>query len=159
MKIDSAIAANRFGLGARPGDLQNIAKDPAAWLLDQLQGPSRRPAELGGLPATAEVLVEVQDLRRERREMRNAADEEPAPDLVKQYGRTVRSHYIDQTQARYRLAASTDYPFHERLVHFWTNHFAVSADRTASGNDHVSRQSAFDRAGIDARPPGEPATA
>jgi len=45
------------------------------------------------------------------------------------YGRTVRRHYIEQTQVRYHLAASTDYPFHERLVHFWSNHFAVSADK------------------------------
>ena len=132
MKIDSAIAANRFGLGARPGDLQNIDNGPVAWLLDQLQGPSRRPSELSGLPAAADVLVEVQNLRRERREMRemrNAVDAEPAPDLVKEYGRTVRSHYIEQAHARYRVAASSDHPFHERLVHFWTNHFAVSADK------------------------------
>lgn len=129
MKFHPAIAANRFGLGARPGDLQKIEKGPAAWLLDQLQGPARQPSELSGLPGAADVLVEVQDLRRERRAMREAADDEPAPDIVKKYGRTVRSHYIEQSHARYRLAASTDYPFHERLVHFWTNHFAVSADK------------------------------
>ena len=29
----------------------------------------------------------------------------------------------------YRHAAQTDLPFHERLVHFWSNHFAVSADK------------------------------
>lgn len=40
MKIEAAIAANRFGLGARPGDLPAIAPDPQGWLLDQLQGPS-----------------------------------------------------------------------------------------------------------------------
>lgn len=129
MKIHSAIAANRFGLGARPGDLQQIDNNPKDWLLKQLQGPSRLPTELAQLPTTAAVLVEVQDLRRERREMRDAADDELAPDFVKKYGRTVRSHYIDQTHMRYRLAASTDYPFYERLVHFWSNHFAVSADK------------------------------
>ena len=129
MKIDSAIAANRFGLGARPGDLQRIDRGPPAWLLDQLQGPSRQPSELRGLPDTADVLIEVQDLRRKRRDMRNAAEDELPPDLVKEYGRTVRSHYIEQTQARYRLAAGSDYPFYERLVHFWANHFAVSADK------------------------------
>jgi uncharacterized protein (DUF1800 family) len=129
MKINAAIAANRFGLGARPGDLSRIESNPARWLLDQLQGPSRQPAELGGLPATAEVLLEVQDLRREQREMRQLADGEPAPDIVNQYGRMVRGHYVEQAQARYRNAAHTEYPFHERLVHFWSNHFAVSADK------------------------------
>lgn len=129
MKINAPIAANRFGLGARPGELEAIDHNPASWLLDQLQGPSRLPGELKGLPTTAEVLVEVQDLRRRQREMRELAEDEPAPDIVNMYGRTVRSHYTAQTQARYRLAASSDYPFHERLVHFWSNHFAVSADK------------------------------
>jgi uncharacterized protein (DUF1800 family) len=129
MKIDSAIAANRFGLGARPGDLDRIDQDPQAWLLDQLQGPSRLPAELKDLPNTADVLVEVQDLRKEERATRIEPENETAPDIVKMYGRKVRGYYLEQTDARYRLAATTDYPFHERLVHFWTNHFAVSADK------------------------------
>jgi uncharacterized protein (DUF1800 family) len=129
MNTDSTIAANRFGLGARPGDLQKIDRNAQAWLLEQLQGPSRQPSELRKLPDTADVLAEVQDLRRERRKMRNTPDDEPAPDIVKAYGRTIRKHYLEQTGARYRVAASTDYPFFERLAHFWSNHFAVSADK------------------------------
>lgn len=129
MKTESAIAANRFGLGARPGELQSIGRDGRAWLLDQLQGPSRQPSALGELPSTADVLTEVQDLRRERRAMRNSPEDELSPDIVKAYGRTVRKHYLDQSKARYRIAASTDFPFLERLVHFWSNHFAVSADK------------------------------
>ena len=129
IKTDAAIAANRFGLGARPGELQEVAADPRGWLLDQLQGPSRPPGDISRLPTTAAVLIEVQELRRKRRSMRNAADDEPPPDLVKAYGRTVRRHYLQQTTARYRTAASTELPFFERLVHFWSNHFAVSADK------------------------------
>ena len=41
MSIESVIAANRFGLGARPGELSRIDSNPQGWLLDQLQGPSR----------------------------------------------------------------------------------------------------------------------
>jgi uncharacterized protein (DUF1800 family) len=37
--------------------------------------------------------------------------------------------YQEQVAARYRLAIRTEEPFRERLVHFWTNHFAVSADK------------------------------
>ncbi|MDH3375221.1 MAG: DUF1800 domain-containing protein [Gammaproteobacteria bacterium] len=129
MRTDAAIAANRFGLGARPADLQKVDRNPQAWLLDQLQGPSRQPGELRSLPDTADVLVEMQDLRRERRDMRNATEAALAPDIVKAYGRTIRRHYLDQSEARYRLAARSDYPFFERLVHFWSNHFAVSADK------------------------------
>ena len=129
MKTATAIAANRFGLGARPGDLGRIDKNPQAWLLDQLEGPPRTPADIRDLPGSARVLVDIQDLRREQRAMRSPAESEPAPDIVEKYGRTVRGHYIEQANARYRNAARTDYPFHERLVHFWSNHFAVSAEK------------------------------
>ena len=129
MSNKAVIAANRFGLGARPGDLDVVTPNPQRWLLDQLQGPSRLPGDLRRLPDSAAVLVEIGDLRRERRDDRQNADDEPAPDIVKKYGRTVREHYIQQARARYRAAAATDYPFHERLVHFWANHFAISADK------------------------------
>ena len=129
LNIETVIAANRFGLGARPGELSRIDKNPRAWLLDQLQGPPRTPSELKKIPHSSTILVEVQDALQERREMKKDADNELSPDVVKQFGRTVRRHYIDQTDARFRIATGTDYPFHERLVHFWSNHFAVSADK------------------------------
>ena len=129
MKIESAIAANRFGLGARPGDLDKIEPRPQAWLLDQIQGPSRVSSDIKALPDSATVLRDVVELRREERARQNADPEKPAPDFIEKYGKVVREHYIEQAHARYRAAAATDYPFHERLVHFWSNHFAISADK------------------------------
>src|SRR5450631_2422267 len=38
-------------------------------------------------------------------------------------------HYRAQVLARAQSAALTARPFAERLVHFWSNHFAVSADK------------------------------
>ena len=129
MRMESAIAANRFGLGAKPGELEKVDRNPHSWLLDQLAGPSGRPAEISDLPPSYDVLVEIQELRREQRQMRAVVDDDPAPDIVQAYGRIVRSHYLEQTHARYRHAARTDVPFYDRLVHFWANHFAVSADK------------------------------
>ncbi|MBT8078469.1 MAG: DUF1800 domain-containing protein [Gammaproteobacteria bacterium] len=129
MTRESVIAANRFGLGARPGELPDISKDPRGWLLQQLHGPGRTPAEFRNLPRTAGILVEFSELRNARRGERAADRDEPAPDIVRELTRNFREHYLQQTQARYRHAAATDFPFHERLVHFWSNHFAVSADK------------------------------
>ncbi len=123
MQTETVVAVNRFGLGARPGELARIEGSAERWLIDQLAGPSRKPAAIADLPDSAAVLVAVQDLRRAERKKR---DDE---DFVRKYGRTVREHYIDQASARYRSAAATDQPFLERLVHFWSNHFAVSADK------------------------------
>ena len=61
--------------------------------------------------------------------MRSAWRKQNNEDIVERYGRWARRHYMEQTAARYRHAAASDYPFHERLVHFWNNHFAVSADK------------------------------
>ncbi len=120
----AVIAASRFGYGARPGDLEKVGSNPEKWLLDQLQGPSRLHREIRQLPNSAAILVEVQDLRRNEREAgKNDSD------FIKTYGRIVRRHYVDQTSARYAAAVETDLPFHERLVHFWSNHFAISADK------------------------------
>ncbi len=120
MTKHAIIAANRFGLGARPGDLDRIGNDSRDWLIDQLRGANT----LRGLPASSDVIVSVNELRMRRREARDGDD-----DVVKTYTRRIRQYYVDQVTARYRNAAATDRPFAERLVHFWSNHFAVSADK------------------------------
>ena len=40
-----------------------------------------------------------------------------------------RGHYVDAVGARMEATMRTPAPFMERLVHFWANHFAVSADK------------------------------
>lgn len=46
-------------------------------------------------------------------------------------GREQRNDYGGAVAARTMAALATDTPFVERLVHFWANHFAVSADKLA----------------------------
>jgi len=125
--IESVIAANRFGLGVRGNELSKINLAPKTWLLDQLQGPSRMPSVIASLPDSADVLVKIDELRQQRKQSRKNDPEKAADN--KNYGKTVRRYYMQQTSARYISAATSDYPFHERLVHFWSNHFAVSADK------------------------------
>jgi len=129
MKKRTVIATNRFGLGARPGDLDIVGRNPQSWLLDQLQGPSRFHADIKRLPHSSNVLVDIQDLRRAERERKRSGSDESAPELVRKYARTAREHFMQQVAARYRAAVASDYPFYERLVHFWSNHFAISADK------------------------------
>ena len=71
MKNSTVIATNRFGLGARPGDFDAVDRNPQAWLLDQLQGPSRLYPDIRRLPRSSKVLVEIQDLRREEPDSQN----------------------------------------------------------------------------------------
>ena len=129
MSIESAIAANRFGLGARPGELKKLEDDPKAYLLGQLKGPSSQPAYIGNIPRSDKILTDVLHVRKMQREMKKQAGAETRKDGKYDYASTVRSYYSDQVSARFKNAAQTEYPFHERLVYFWSNHFAVSADK------------------------------
>jgi len=107
LSIEAVIAANRFGLGARPGELSRIEGKPQGWLLDQLQGPSRPPEDIRSLPDTASVLLEVQEVREMQRRAKQSDIDEPSPDVVQKFGSIVRKHYLAQTSARFRAAADT----------------------------------------------------
>ena len=134
----AAIAANRFGLGARPGDLATIGADPRGWLRMQLTAQPLLGAE--ELQSTAQILSGaepiVQALRQARRARADAAtaaaaDPAAAPELATRLPQYLRPIYVSESRARLRSALSSDRPFAERLVHFWSNHFAVSVDKFA----------------------------
>jgi uncharacterized protein (DUF1800 family) len=123
---DAAVAANRFGLGARPGELRALGSDARARLRAQLDGPA--PLITASLPASHELLAQAQSLR----EMGGDA---PAAGAAASIARTVRELYAPayaaEMQARLAAAVSSERSFLERLVHFWSNHFAVSVDKIA----------------------------
>jgi uncharacterized protein (DUF1800 family) len=131
----AAIAANRFGLGARPSDAALIGRDHVAWLEAQLDAAASARPSRSAVPASAAALQELRDLQLVRRQMRRAlaATDSPPPavdrDALRDYAQFVRGHYVDQVADRHRRAIATEQPFVERLVHFWSNHFAVSADK------------------------------
>ena len=83
MKNRTVIATNRFGLGARPGDLDTVDRNPQSWLLDQLQGPSRLPADIKNLPHSSHVLVDVEKLRKEKNQRKRSASDEPPPEMAR----------------------------------------------------------------------------
>ena len=53
--VQAAIAANRFGLGARNHDLKAISGDPRGWLKAQLRPETSLPAPLSVLPSTEDA--------------------------------------------------------------------------------------------------------
>ncbi len=130
----AAIAANRYGLGAWPGDLAGIAPDPRGWLRAQLGGGPPL-LDAAGLRSSADILVDAVRLRRERREASRAARAGDASAAqvaaVQKVVQLYRPIYMTEATARLRAAVETDRPFLERLVQFWTNHFAVSIDKLA----------------------------
>jgi uncharacterized protein (DUF1800 family) len=126
--LAAAIAANRFGLGARPGELARIGSDAPGALKAQLAGPAPLLAA-PGLTDSATAINEAQALRQERRDQRRGAAAPDAAAAAMKVGQLYRPMYVADAGARLRAAVATDRPFTERLVHFWANHFAVSVDK------------------------------
>lgn len=123
--MNAAVALNRFGLGARPDE--SAPTDPKRWLLNQIEGPVPKLASSVALPTTATI---VRDFLNRRQEMRSAKDNSKAA-ARKEMRQDLRDIYLQSVDARAINALVTPAPFVERLVHFWANHFAVSADKVA----------------------------
>ena len=142
----AAVAANRFGLGARPGEIGRMAEDPQGALRAQLRGGAPLIHNVALLD-TATVLSRAAELRSERREHRRADASESEdtnsasgsssdnaavlPEAVQRLAGLMRGVYVDEAAARMRAAVISERSFIERLVHFWSNHFAVSVDKFA----------------------------
>ena len=143
--LTAAIALNRFGLGARPGDAPPA--DPKLSLLGQFDRFEPRPAALAQVPPRSEIVQQIAEYYAEQRmEGRAKRQMQPAmqpasmptkpsqtdglPDSAKRFlRRGIRDDYLVMTGARMASALTTSAPFIERFVHFWANHFAVSVDK------------------------------
>jgi len=127
-RLTSAIAANRFGLGARPGDLDAIGSHSRDWLRAQLESAPPRLDDRQLRPSS-EILVEALDLRREIQAQRRAEAAGDDTAAFTKLPQLLRPIYTEEATVRFRQAVLTDRPFVERITQFWTNHFAVSVDK------------------------------
>jgi uncharacterized protein (DUF1800 family) len=118
-----ALALNRFGLGARPDDAPPA--DPQRWLLSQLDAFEPLPAAWKPLPRTPELIDVWNRMQRSVRQ----APEGQRSGIREGYLREGSREYQAAVGARTTSALQTSTPFVERLVHFWSNHFAVSVDK------------------------------
>ena len=133
----SARALNRFGLGAALGEAPPA--DPKLWLSAQLDQFNPRPAPIAGVLPSGKLIEMLRDSREERKELKAEANHAGTdPKDMKEQGKQagmpgpyadLREAYVAAVGARTAVALSTQTPFAERLVHFWSNHFAVSVDK------------------------------
>jgi len=112
----AAIAANRFGFGAKPGELNTIAADPRGWLKQQLVPEPRTESATPSSTKLAEFL----QARKERKS---------DVDLAKMLRKDLQEDFRAAAAQRSLDAANSATPFRERLVQFWSNHFTVSIQR------------------------------
>ncbi|MFT4257503.1 MAG: DUF1800 domain-containing protein [Pseudoxanthomonas sp.] len=120
----AAVALNRFGLGARRGEAP--PQDPAGWLLRQFGQYTPLPAAWQASPDTAQALIQARQMQAGRK-----GDEAARMAARKQMRQEIRDDYAVAVHARVTSALESPAPFVERLVHFWANHFAISAEKPA----------------------------
>ncbi|MGI9281796.1 MAG: DUF1800 domain-containing protein [Endozoicomonas sp.] len=111
----TAIAAHRFGLGARPGDLERIRQDPEQWLVKQLLIPHYRSRP----PSSAELMRALYDFSKAQKAFKNTMADKPE--------NPARQLYIEQSAATVMEAVNSQNPLSWRLLDFFSNHFSVSA--------------------------------
>ncbi len=120
----AAHVLSRFGLGARPGDRETIAEDPEAWVSEQLSATPDDASAFEGRPTTPEVVelsISAQQLRRQ------ATMDPSMSEVANQARADLVNVYSEDVVTRFRQSVATTTPVQERFVHFWTNHFTVSA--------------------------------
>jgi uncharacterized protein (DUF1800 family) len=144
--LGAAVAASRFGLGARPGELAMIAGDPRGWVKAQLAGAMVEPPAIAALPPCEDDMLAYGRvlLSRRLREEDTARVRQQAERLgvsasaLEQFGEGegYRAQFAERmagaVSARLEAALTSPFPARERLVHFWSNHFTVSNVRRQS---------------------------
>jgi uncharacterized protein (DUF1800 family) len=116
---EAFIAVNRFGLGARPGELAEAAGDPKGWIEAQLAGRVTLPPPLDRFPASRKVIADFQKTRQAARQTKDKSQ-------FKALRKALRQSYLKEAAVRTRVQIETRQPVAERLVAFWSNHFTVS---------------------------------
>lgn len=118
----SFIAMNRFGLGTHRGD--KGPDDPKAWLIGQFNAYEPKPATIADLPSSSEIFVTYREDSADIRAMPEAQRAQARQELRKRGYKL----YQNEIGARTHAAVISQASVVERLVHFWSNHFAISAD-------------------------------
>jgi uncharacterized protein (DUF1800 family) len=142
----AALAAHRFGFGPRPGELRTIADDPRGWVKSQLGRQTTLPPPIAALPSAEDDLWAFGRWLVRRR--LNGGNAERVEDRAERQGITqeelqrlsiedefvanFRERVVRAIAARVDAAIGSDQPVHERLVHFWGNHFTVSTAKPAA---------------------------
>ncbi|MDF1735334.1 MAG: DUF1800 domain-containing protein [Minwuia sp.] len=118
-QMDAAIATVRFGMGARPGEIRDAASDPRGWLAAQMANPAPATLDMKSLEPSHELVSQLQV----------AVRTDAIPGVVKLLRQVYRPQYVREAVVRTGQAITTTSSFHERWVHFWSDHFTVTGKK------------------------------
>jgi uncharacterized protein (DUF1800 family) len=129
----AVIAVNRFGLGARPNELAQVALDPKAWLFKQMTS-LQFDNQIANTTSAFEMFSAHRKTRTQRRKSQAAASdammENKKPSMaaaeMTNYGKLMRQTQKALLVDGFWQSVQTSQPFSMRLLDFFSNHFSVS---------------------------------
>lgn len=126
----ATIAVNRFGLGARPGELKEAQSDPRAWVLNQLvRTPNVKPPI-----TTIEAIADFVLYQKYRGQQRKIAEAElagepiPEADIAEADIKQPVKEVIAQSENMLLQSIGSQSSVYWRLLNFFSNHFSVTAN-------------------------------
>ncbi len=155
-RLLASIAVTRFGLGAKPGEIDVVSRDPQAWLEGQIR-TAGAPQPAGEFPGSSDRVLQyagyrdaASNARQIRRQdapatqaatatapaamtpaINSGASENPQAQAAFDARRMERRNLVQDTAqeflARAQLGATTPDGFAERWALFWANALTVSA--------------------------------
>ena len=151
--LTAAIALTRFGMGARPGEIDAVGGDPRGWLEAQVR-PGGAPQPEGAFASSVQRVQDLQGYRQAGQERRQVGaarpmaeapmQDRPMPDAPMQG--EAQAAFDARRESRQALARETGQAFVSRATHaamtpdgfaerwalFWANSFTVSATKFQS---------------------------
>lgn len=111
----AVIAANRFGLGAKPGQLATAKDNPQQWLLDQLTTPRFSSS----YPDSGEILQAFYQYRSDKKRFKEQKMMEKPESAINHVFVTMSADTVGRS-------INDDHSLNWRLLDFFSNHFSVS---------------------------------
>ncbi len=116
---------HRLGYGPILAPGRGLTGDVDSWIGQLDTSSATRPVT--GFPSQRECTQAMRTLQEIREAQRSGEDP------VQRVGQMTRDFVYRSAFARYQSASSSNTPLIERLVHFWSNHFAVSIEKNPVG--------------------------
>lgn len=129
------IATNRFGLGAKPGEISKAHNSPKTWLTEQLQPLIFRP-DLEESTHGFQLLLAYKKAKKLEKEQRRSvppmqqsenANLDQILRKIKSASKAVNKYSSELTLNTVINAVESDNSFQARLLDFFSNHFSVSS--------------------------------
>ena len=128
----TAVALHRFGLGAAPDEWARANPNPQSYVLQQITRAKPLASPLPASDLAIRLMRQAELKRQEEREAQAAsAAASPTQPTAPAAPTPDQTLFRNEVIARFEQFTQTTEPLIERLVAFWSNHFAIAVNKAS----------------------------